>query len=123
MSTPPSRKRSPESAVAKNFRQEEAIYADFEAVNLTSYQTNVRRGVVLSLVFPTINALSGIGTAVLVLFGGRYAAAGIVSIGSWYLFVRSLQYFWSPIINLSSFWTQVQSGLSAAERVFALMDS
>ena len=110
-------------AVAKNFRQEEAIYADFEAVNLTSYQTNVRRGVVLSLVFPTINALSGIGTAVLVLFGGRYAAAGIVSIGSWYLFVRSLQYFWSPIINLSSFWTQVQSGLSAAERVFALMDA
>ncbi|MBN2554637.1 MAG: ABC transporter ATP-binding protein [Anaerolineales bacterium] len=110
-------------AVAKNFRQEEAIYSDFEAVNQTSYQTNVRRGVVLSLVFPTINALSGIGTAILVLFGGRYAAAGIVSIGSWYLFVRSLQYFWSPIINLSSFWTQVQSGLSAAERVFALIDA
>ena len=110
-------------AVAKNFRQEDAIYTDFDAVNLTSYRANVRRGVVLSMVFPSINALSGIGTAILVYVGGRYAAADIVSIGSWYLFVRSLQYFWSPIINLSSFWTQVQSGLSAAERVFALIDA
>jgi ATP-binding cassette subfamily B protein len=28
-----------------------------------------------------------------------------------------------PILNLSSFWAQIQSGLSAAERVFALIDA
>ena len=31
--------------------------------------------------------------------------------------------FWFPFINLSSFWTQIQQGLSAVERIFALVDA
>ncbi len=110
-------------AVAKNFRQEQAIYAEFEQVNMTSYRANVRRGFVLALVFPTLNALGGIGTAILVYFGGLSAAEGAVTAGAWYLFINSLDRFWFPVLNLSSFWTQVQNGLSAAERVFALIDA
>ena len=110
-------------AVAKNFRQEQAIYAEFERVNMTSYRANVRRGFVLALVFPTLNALGGIGTAILVYFGGLSAAEGAVTAGAWYLFINSLDRFWFPVLNLSSFWTQVQNGLSAAERVFALIDA
>jgi ATP-binding cassette subfamily B protein len=30
--------------------------------------------------------------------------------------------FWFPVSNLSAFWSQFQAGLSASERVFALMD-
>ena len=110
-------------AVAKNFRQEDKIYAEFEAVNTTSYRANVRRGFVLSLVFPTLNALGGVGTAILVYVGGLGAAQGAVTVGAWYLFISSLDRFWFPVLNLSSFWTQVQNGLSAAERVFALIDA
>ncbi len=109
-------------AVAKNFRQEVSIYADFDAANRQSYHVNVRRGLVLSLVFPTLNALGGVGTAVLVYVGGMSAARGVVTAGAWYLFLSSLDRFWFPVLNLSSFWAQVQSGLSAAERVFALID-
>ncbi len=43
--------------------------------------------------------------------------------GSWYLFIMSLDRFLFPVMNLASFWTQIQSGLSAAERVFALIDA
>ncbi len=110
-------------AVAKNFRQEAGIYAEFDEANRASYRVNVQRGFVLSLVFPTLNALSGIGTAVLVYVGGQQAAAGTVSVGAWYLFLSSLERFWFPILNLSAFWAQIQSGLSASERVFALMDA
>ncbi len=109
-------------AVAKNFRQEASIYADFNEANQQSYQVNVRRGLVLSLVFPTLNALGGVGTAVLVYVGGMSAVHGMVTAGAWYLFLSSLDRFWFPVLNLSSFWAQVQSGLSAAERVFALID-
>ena len=109
-------------AVAKNFRQEASIYADFDAANRQSYQVNVRRGFVLALVFPTLNALGGLGTAVLVYVGGLSAAKGMVTVGAWYLFISSLDRFWFPVLNLSSFWAQIQSGLSAAERVFALID-
>ncbi len=110
-------------SVAKNFRQEAGIYAEFEAVNRTSYRMNVRRGLVLSLVFPTLNALQGVGTAMLVYVGALNVAQGAITVGAWYLFVNSLDRFWYPVSNFSAFWSQVQAGLSASERVFALIDA
>ncbi|MGE5225226.1 MAG: ABC transporter ATP-binding protein [Omnitrophica WOR_2 bacterium] len=110
-------------AVAKNFRQEGTIYQDFNEANQTSYRVNVRRGLVLSLIFPSLDALSGVGTAILVYGGGLSTVQGVVTAGTWYLFLQSLSRFLMPIQNLSAFWSQIQSGLSAAERIFALIDA
>jgi ATP-binding cassette subfamily B protein len=109
-------------SVAKNYRQEQAIYNEFESVNRQSYAINVRRGFVLSNIFPVLNILGGIGTAILIYYGGQSALAGAITIASWYLFVATVDRFWFPITNLSAFWSQFQQGLAAAERVFALMD-
>jgi len=110
-------------SVAKNFRQEGAIYDGFAGVNRQSYRVNLRRGLVLAMVFPLLNALSGAGTAVLVYWGGLAAAAGSISVGNWYLFIVSVDRFWFPMINIAAFWSQFQAGLSAAERIFALIDA
>ncbi len=110
-------------SVAKNFRQEATIYREFEDVNVQSYGVNLRRGFVLSNVFPVLNIVGGIGTALLVYFGGLSAAQGAISLGAWYLFVTSVDRFWFPMAQLSAFWSQVQAGLSAAERIFALVDA
>jgi len=110
-------------AVAKNFRQEPEIFSKFDAANVESYRINVKRGFILSIVFPVLNALSGVGTAMLVYVGGMSAAQGIVTIGSWYLFVVGLERFFFPVLNLASFSAQVQVGLAASERVFALIDA
>jgi ATP-binding cassette subfamily B protein len=110
-------------AVAKNFRQETGIYDEFDEVNHLSYATNVKRGFVLSIVFPALNAMAGAGTALILYLGGMSAAEGVVTVGAWYLFVISLDRFWFPMLNLSAFWSQIQNGLSAAERVFALLDA
>lgn len=108
--------------VAKNFRQEQAIYGEFMGVNRQSYAINARRAFVIANIFPTLNILAGLATAVLVYFGGRSAAAGVISIAAWYLFITTLDRFWFPVMNLSAFWSQFQAGLSAMERIFALMD-
>jgi ATP-binding cassette subfamily B protein len=110
-------------AIAKNFRQESSIFGEFDQANRQSYQVNVQRGLVISLIFPVLNALGGIGMAILVYTGGLSVAAGVITAGTWYLFLQSLDQFFFPILNLSAFWAQVQSGLSAAERVFALIDA
>ena len=110
-------------AIAKNFRQEASIYNEFDDANRTSYKVNLRRGLVLASVFPALTIIAAIATAVLVYLGGMSAASGIVTAGAWYLFLQSLDRFMFPVMNLSSFWTQVQNGLSAAERVFALIDA
>jgi ATP-binding cassette subfamily B protein len=109
--------------VAKVFRQEATIYREFGEVNERSYRVNLRRGFTLSTVFPVLNALSGIGTALLVYWGGLAAAGKEISVGNWYLFLRSLDRFWFPLINVAAFWSQFQGGLSASERVFALIDA
>lgn len=110
-------------SVAKNFRREEGIYHDFEQVNQSSYDANVRRGFVFSTIFPVLNVFSGLGTAVLIYFGGMAVVSGAVTAGAWYLFTNSTQQFWFPFVNLASFWSQFQGGLSATERVFDLMDA
>jgi ATP-binding cassette, subfamily B, bacterial len=110
-------------AVAKNYRQEASIYESFDRANKMSYQVNLQRGLVLAIVFPTLNAIGGITTAVMVYAGGISAVEGLVTAGAWYLFILSLDRFLYPVMGLSSFWTTVQSGLSAAERVFALIDA
>lgn len=110
-------------SIAKNFRQEGSIFELFDSANQTSYRVNVQRGLVLSLVFPTLNAVSGVFVAILVYVGGLNIVQGIVTAGAWYLFILSLDSFVMPISNVSAFWTQIQQGLSAAERVFALIDA
>jgi ATP-binding cassette subfamily B protein len=110
-------------AIAKNFRQEATIFDEFDEANSQSYRVNVQRGLVLSLVFPTLNTLSGVGTAILVYAGGLSVAQGMVTAGAWFLFLQSMDRFFFPVLNLSAFGAQVQSGLSAAERVFALIDA
>lgn len=110
-------------SIAKNFRQEESIFKSFDESNQQSYQVNVQRGFVLSLVFPVLNAVGGVFVGILVYVGGFSVAQGIVSIGAWYLFIISLDQFFFPVLNLTSFWAQIQGGLSAAERVFALIDA
>jgi len=110
-------------SVAKNYRQERAIYDEFAEINNKSYRVNLRRGYTLALSFPLLDALSGIGTASIVYFGGLFTATEVITVGSWYLFVSGINRFWFPILSLAAFWNQLQGGLSAAERVFALIDA
>ncbi|HUI89418.1 MAG TPA: ABC transporter ATP-binding protein [Anaerolineales bacterium] len=110
-------------SIAKNFRQEQSIFDIFNKANQQSYRVNVQRGFVLSIVFPTLNAVTGFFVAALVYYGGINIQQGIVTAGAWYLFILSIDSFVNPISNLSAFWAQIQQGLSAAERVFALIDA
>lgn len=110
-------------SVAKNFRQEEEIYRDFDASNTTSYKVNVQRGFVLSIVFPIMRTLSGISIALLVYFGALSVTQGLITAGAWYMILLASDRFLMPILSITSYWTQVQTGLSAAERIFALIDS
>jgi ATP-binding cassette subfamily B protein len=110
-------------SVAKNFRQEAMIYHAFSDVNRESYRINLRRGFVLALIFPALNAIEGFAIALLVYAGAQYVITATIAASAWYLFVQSIDRFWFPFINLSSFWSQLQQGFSAVERIFALVDA
>lgn len=110
-------------SVAKNFRQEAMIYNAFENVNNQSYRANLQRGMVLASIFPVLNALVGLTIGGIVYMGARMVVAGTLSVSVWYLYLQAVERFFFPIINLASYWSQFQQGLSALERIFALIDT
>ncbi len=110
-------------SVAKNFRRESMIYDEFKGVNDQSYTINLRRGFVLATVFPTQNFIAGFAIGMLVYIGASFVIGGTITASAWFLFIQSIDRFWFPFINLSAFWSQLQAGLSAMERIFALIDA
>ena len=109
--------------VAKNFRQEDRIYAEFKPVNRQTYRLSLRQGLTFSSIFPILGTIAGIGTALVVYAGGMGVIRGALSAGNLYLFIESINLFWFPLISIASFWSQFQLGLAASERVFALIDA
>jgi ABC-type multidrug transport system fused ATPase/permease subunit len=110
-------------SIAKNFRQEETIYGEFSQVNEQSYQVNLRQGFVFSSIFPILITVAGLGTVIVVYFGGQSVQNNLVKPGDWFLFVEAINVFWFPLTSIASFWSQFQLGLAASERVFALIDA
>ena len=110
-------------SVAKSFRQERGIYGEFKQVNQRSYAVNLRQGLVFSGIFPLLNTVVGLGTAMIIYYGGLRAIGHQVSPGSWFLFVQAIAIFSYPLTSIASFWSQFQQGLGSAERIFALIDA
>jgi ATP-binding cassette subfamily B protein len=110
-------------AVAKSFRQEHSTYAAFDVDNRRSYRVGLRRGLTLNTIWPVMNLASGAGMAAMLYVSGLVTREGRLSPGDWYLFMQAVTFFWWPLLNVASFWSQFQDGLSAAERVFALIDA
>ena len=109
--------------VAKAFRKERSVYEAFERNNRQAFRVGLRRGFTLVSIFPLMSASTGLGMALLVYAGGLRVEAGQVSPGNWFLFMQAVGFFWWPLMGIASFWSQFQDGLSASERVFALIDA
>ncbi|MHA2402300.1 MAG: ABC transporter ATP-binding protein [Candidatus Kariarchaeaceae archaeon] len=123
--------------VAKSFRAEHAIYDEFDDMNKTSYSINLKQGLVFNTIFPVLNILIGLGTAMIVYFGGldllevestlgnfvAFLPGKQLTIGDWFLFLQGLTLFFFPLIAIASFWSQFQLGLAASERVFSMIDA
>ena len=72
---------------------------------------------------PTVDFCWGIGTMMLYLVGIKFIGAPKVSVGLLMAFGTYINMFWNPIMNLSNFYNQVVTNLSAAERIFDIMDT
>ncbi|KAB2905802.1 MAG: ABC transporter ATP-binding protein [Anaerolineae bacterium] len=110
--------------VAKAYRQEHEIYHTFDEINRRAYRINLRQGFTFSSIFPILNLTAAtLGTTTMVYLGGVRVADGVITAGAWWIFIQALDQFWFPLTSIASFWSQFQNGLSASERVFALVDA
>ena len=72
---------------------------------------------------PTIDFCWGLGTMMRYLVGVKLLGAESVSIGLLVAFGTYISMFWNPIMNLSSFYNNLVTNLTAAERIFDILDT
>ena len=108
--------------VVRSFGQEpfhEARFAELNAENRDANMTTVRLN---AAYFPAVEMLSGVATAVIVLYGGLQAIEGRITAGTVVAFVAALANLFEPIQQLSQLYTTYQSGMAALEKIFQLLD-
>ncbi len=109
--------------IAKKFRQEAKLFKQFNTINEQSYRVNLRRAWVLNTIFPIFNIIEGVVLTFVIYYGGGLVIGGLIRAGDLYFFIQSLQILFFPLFTVGAFWPQFQAGLSAAERIFALLDA
>ena len=83
----------------------------------------VRACRLIDLFFPVIDTSWGISLMMLYLVGVKLIGAPSVTLGMLVAFGTYTSMFWQPISNLSTFFNQLVTNLSAAERVFDILDT
>ncbi len=109
--------------VVRSFGQEprhEAQFAQFNRDNCDANMVTVRLN---AAYFPTVEMLSGVALALIVLYGGYQAIAGHITAGTVVAFVATLSFLFEPIQQLSQLYTTYQSGMAALEKIFQLLDT
>lgn len=72
---------------------------------------------------PAVDTCWGLGAMVLYFTGIKLIGADHVSIGTLVAFGTFASMFWQPVMNLSNFYNQVITNLTAAERIFEILDT
>jgi ATP-binding cassette subfamily B multidrug efflux pump len=107
------------------FSRERENVAEFRQINRANRDANVRAQTLTSAFSPALDVMSNAALAVVLGYGGWSVIRhpDQVSIGMVVAFMTYVQRFYRPIQMLSSLWTQLQSALAGAERIFELLDT
>ena len=75
-----------------------------------------------NIVFPLVLLLNGTAILITYIYGFEQLKLGLISIGGLVTFVQYAWMFNEPIIAMSQYYSQVMQAISAAERVFDILD-
>jgi ABC-type multidrug transport system fused ATPase/permease subunit len=110
--------------VVRAFGQEHRHRTRFAELNDEHRRVNMRTVYLNAAYFPSVELLSAVATAAILLYGGNQVIDGnsAVSIGVLASFVFYLQSFFDPIQSLSQLYTTYQAGMAALDKIFELLD-
>ena len=110
--------------VVRAFGQEPRHKSRFAELNDEHRRVNMRTVYLNAAYFPSVELLSAVATAGILLYGGNQVLDGdsAVTIGVLASFVFYLQSFFDPIQSLSQLYTTYQAGMAALDKIFELLD-
>ena len=108
--------------VAQAFNRQGWNSSSFRQLNRANRDANVGAESLTAAFAPTMDVISAVGIAVVLAYGGYLARLELVSIGVIVAFLQYVRRFFEPVQSISMMWTQVQSAIAGAERIFELLD-
>ncbi len=109
--------------IVRAFGRERRHEERFSELNEENRAANMRTVYLNAAYFPSVELLSAVATAVILIYGGNQVMDGNgVTIGVLASFVFYLQSFFDPIQQLSQLYTTYQAGMAALEKIFDLLD-
>lgn len=108
--------------IVQGFNAQKESEKEFEEL-VKEHQKSFRNAVTIADIFsPTIEISWGIGSFLLYYIGIRKLGTDVVGVGTYTAFAMYLSMFWGPMRNLASYYNKLITNISAAERVFDIID-
>jgi ABC-type multidrug transport system fused ATPase/permease subunit len=109
------------TAIALSAR-EAKMYADFDRLNAAHRDANHLSNKLEAALFSVVESVSTVSVAFMLYEGGRLHHASAAELGTVVAFISYIQQFFVPIRDFSAKYAVLQSSMTAAERIFALLD-
>jgi ABC-type multidrug transport system fused ATPase/permease subunit len=110
--------------VIQAFAHEKESINEFDRLNTTNLDANVRAAKLSAILFPTVMFVEALATALVIYFGGRFVlGSGGFTVGELFIFVAYIQRFYEPIRELAMRYNMAQRAMAAGERIFEVMDA
>jgi ATP-binding cassette subfamily B multidrug efflux pump len=113
---------------AQAFNRAEENIEQFRLTNAANRDANIRAVTFTSALAPALEALGYVALAIVTVAGGYILLGDVaifgtaVSLGLVITFLGYVQRFNQPIQQISVLWTNIQSAVAGAERIFGLLD-
>jgi len=109
--------------VIQSLCSEAATQQRFERVNHAHLGAHLVSARLSAVLLPSIELLSIVGIALVVVYGGPLVLAGDLSAGSLVAFVLYIQRFFEPIRDLGFRWSNLQMAMAAGEHIIEILDT
>jgi ATP-binding cassette, subfamily B, bacterial MsbA len=108
--------------IVKGFTREAAEDQRFAKFNEAYFRTNMKSTQVSAITSPVLEAVGVLGVAGIIWYGGWQVMHGTMTSGTFFSFLAAVFLMYNPVKRLASANNSIQQALSAAERVFAVLD-
>ncbi len=103
-------------------RREAMNFELYEAKAKDNFQAAVESSWLAQIMTPTVDILTGIAMAFIIVVGGNEVLGGELKVGILVTFVLSVQRFFDPVRLLSMQYTVMQRAMAAGYRIFEVLD-
>lgn len=108
--------------VIQSLSREDENLEQFDEVNRAHLDANVTAVKLEALMMPTVNILTGVAFAIVIIVGGFQVLNNVMTAGVLLAFLLYIQRFFEPVLELAMQYTQLQRAMASGGRIFEMLD-